>query len=284
MTTSSVDVVRALSPAMGVEVEIGPRVDLSEPAQEELRRLFDEHHVLLLRDLPLDYEAQSALVGALGPVVATRRTSVMSNVLPTPEGVIIGQIERLWHSDWAFTREPCPGVSLHAVDVGYETTSTRFANGVRAYEVLPMALQEELRSLQVVHFNAPAKAVGSLPPSGQRFIHPLIFTHPRTGARVLYAPMASAAEIVGLDPNESARILEDAMARTYAEDNVYEHWWRVGDTLIWDNVALQHARSAASTTEARTLQRVLLAEHDLSELVGDYSPRKYLPQHAHLAR
>ena len=40
----------------------------------------------------------------------------------------------------------------------------------------------------------------------------------------------------------------------YAPDNVYEHTWQVGDLLVWDNLALQHARDAVNGR--RTLRRV----------------------------
>jgi taurine dioxygenase len=49
------------------------------------------------------------------------------------------------------------------------------------------------------------------------------------------------------------------LAGLYAEDEIYEHVWRTGDIVIWDNRAIQHARKPLAAA-ARTLQRVTIAE------------------------
>ena len=53
----------------------------------------------------------------------------------------------------------------------------------------------------------------------------------------------------------------------YAEDNIYEHRWTVGDLVLWDNIALHHGRRDIPVHEARTLQRVTLAELTPSQMV-----------------
>jgi hypothetical protein len=44
----------------------------------------------------------------------------------------------------------------------------------------------------------------------------------------------------------------------YAAENVFEHKWKNGDLVIWDNLAHQHARGKI-TGGVRTLQRVTIA-------------------------
>ncbi len=279
--TTSIKVVRELSPVLGVEIDLEGELELSAERQAELQRLFDEHHLLLIRDVTFSYEQQRRFAGYLGPTRAVdTRSNVVSNTVATKEGFVIGEVERMWHSDWAFTSHPCVGVSLHAIDVGHEVTSTRFANAVRACLRLPQVLRERIRDLEVVHYNAPGKAAGTLPPDvSQRYTHPVVLTHPRTGVDVLYVPALSAAEIVGLDPDESVKLLDELMDQIYEPTNIYEHWWRLNDFVIWDNVSLQHARDAAPPFPPRTLQRVVLAEFDLSELVPEYTTAAVLPQH-----
>mgnify|MGYP006197487709 CR=1 FL=1 len=51
--------------------------------------------------------------------------------------------------------------------------------------------------------------------------------------------------------------------------NCFAHRWRVGDLVIWDNVALQHGRRDIPKHEARTLQRVTLGDYTPWELVPD---------------
>jgi taurine dioxygenase len=39
---------------------------------------------------------------------------------------------------------------------------------------------------------------------------------------------------------------------------VYEHTWCNGDIVIWDNIALQHARGSLKSAGRRVLQRVIV--------------------------
>ena len=43
----------------------------------------------------------------------------------------------------------------------------------------------------------------------------------------------------------------------------------MGDLAVWDNVALQHARSDVTGIGPRTLRRVALADHPIAELVPE---------------
>jgi taurine dioxygenase len=79
-------------------------------------------------------------------------------------------------------------------------------------------------------------------------------THPVTGAAILYTSAMQTDSIVGLPEHESEDLLARCWDILYAPDNVYEHAWQIGDLLVWDNLALQHARDAV--TGPRTLRRV----------------------------
>jgi len=46
----------------------------------------------------------------------------------------------------------------------------------------------------------------------------------------------------------------------YQPETVYAHEWREGDLVIWDNIALQHARAQVLPDTRRTLRRVLVNE------------------------
>jgi hypothetical protein len=37
--------------------------------------------------------------------------------------------------------------------------------------------------------------------------------------------------------------------------------WRLGDLVLWDNIALQHARAAVNPSSRRTLRRVVANDH-----------------------
>jgi taurine dioxygenase len=46
----------------------------------------------------------------------------------------------------------------------------------------------------------------------------------------------------------------------YAPDNLYEHHWRTGDLIVWNNLALQHSRARVETDAPRTLRRLVLTD------------------------
>ncbi len=65
--------------------------------------------------------------------------------------------------------------------------------------------------------------------------------------------------IVGLGADESDALMEELFSYIEAPPAIYRHNWRVGDLIIWDNVALVHARTAFDPAAARTLQRVTVS-------------------------
>ena len=57
---------------------------------------------------------------------------------------------------------------------------------------------------------------------------------------------------------ESEALLEQLFEYVEQRDNVYEHVWRVGDALIWDNLATLHARTDFDPKERRALRRTAI--------------------------
>ena len=249
---AEVEIVGALSPVMGVEVRLGLGPDLTEDGDEELRRLFDEHHLLLVRGMELSRATHRVLVGHLGLPLLQSDHDQVSN-LP---GGLLGDYELEWHSDGSFTPEPCLGISLYASDVVDGTTSTRFANNARAFGQLPPPLRDRLDGRHGSFASPGHYDYGSAP--GPRAAHPLVMDHPRTGVPLLYISRGHAGTVVDRDGLEDADLLEQLLGYSYAEDNIYEHWWHRRDLLIWDNLALQHSRPALPSAAPRILQRVVL--------------------------
>jgi taurine dioxygenase len=58
---------------------------------------------------------------------------------------------------------------------------------------------------------------------------------------------------------DSDALIEELLSYLYRDDQIYEHVWKTGDIVIWDNLGVQHARKAISGG-TRTLQRVTIAE------------------------
>ena len=253
---------RPLSPVCGVVIE---DLDLSSdlaPHEDELRALLHEHQMLCLRASALSGDDQKRLLACFGPLVdESFDGSGWSYVSNDEPGGVLGDGPFLFHSDLEFTPEPLRVLSLYAMELPDTPTSTRFANGLRAAAHLDAELAAEIEHRTAVHVFPLLEGRGDaryrvrdLDDGAPRAEHPVLLTHPVTGARILYVTAMQTDSVVGLADDESEALLERLWAALYASDNVYEHEWQVGDLLVWDNLALQHARGAV--TGRRTLRRV----------------------------
>ena len=54
----------------------------------------------------------------------------------------------------------------------------------------------------------------------------------------------------------SAELLKELFATLYASERRYEHIWGRGELVIWDNLAIQHARTrAAEPSQGKRIMR-----------------------------
>ena len=88
--------------------------------------------------------------------------------------------------------------------------------------------------------------------------HPVVQTHPETGKKAVYVNRLMTARIEGVDAAESEALLEELFAVTEDPSIVYEHVWRPGDLVIWDNRCITHARTDFPGNERRLLRRTTL--------------------------
>ena len=82
---------------------------------------------------------------------------------------------------------------------------------------------------------------------------PAVIRHPVTGRSALYVDRLMSAAIEGMAREESDALLEQLFP--YVERADYEHVWRPGDYVIWDNRCSVHARTDFPATERRLLKR-----------------------------
>jgi len=140
---------------------------------------------------------------------------------------------------------------------------TLYANGFAAYETLPPDLKTKLagkRALNIYDYaGAPLTRADALAPDVKSHAHPVFRTHPATGKKALYVNRLMTWSILGLDPSESRDILEQLFAHQERPEFVYEHVWRPGDLMLWDNRSCLHARTGFDPAERRRLRRVTVA-------------------------
>lgn len=249
----------------GVEAELAGR-SLTETDKEELRRLYALDGLILIRALQLSMDEQLDLCSIFGPVMrGSHENYLVSNV--HKEG-LLGTRELMFHNDIPYVPKPYLGGSLHALDVAEGASATRFASGLRAYERLPQALRERIDGLNAIHVRERVEGrrnrLTDMLPGDLCTLHPMVGRRQGDGRPYLFVNQSMTALIVGLPEAESDALIEELFSYLYAEDAILEQVWRNGDIVIWDNLAVQHARKALSAN-ARTLQRVTIAEIGYSE-------------------
>ncbi|MBW8783204.1 MAG: TauD/TfdA family dioxygenase [Novosphingobium sp.] len=238
--------------------------DLAEPLSVDQERAFVEllwaHALLLARGQSLAMERQRALCGLAGPILLRAgETGIMTN-----EGGGPSATELAWHADAAYTDAPFDALSLHALDVVDEASSTRFVHAGQALARLPPELRARLEHARVEMISPGYDALGGRtcdrrdPPAQKRGEQPAIRVNPHTGEEVLWVGELQAARVLGMAWEESRDLLHAVYDHLYQPGHVHEHRWRTGDLVIWDNIALQHMRGGLENCGRRVLQRVIV--------------------------
>jgi taurine dioxygenase len=273
-----------LTADIGLEV-LG--LDLREPPSDEvraeLRDLVDGAHLLLFRNQHLDPDENVGVLEWFGPVCDELEDGKKWSIVANDVSVLVPREHALlFHQDFSFTQTPHLFQSLFGLEVKGEVVPTVFASCAGGVDRLPSELRKRLESLDAVHFidardgtyrdpsrrttiyDLPAGVPEDLLP---QTIHPVIKAHPRTGEALLFVDMLMTSHIVGVDQHESDALLQRCFEVLYDESHLYRHQWQVGDLVVWDNVALQHAREAERPGARRCLRRVNVNGRSMSELM-----------------
>ncbi|MDG2003136.1 MAG: TauD/TfdA family dioxygenase [Novosphingobium sp.] len=238
--------------------------DLSEPfAPSEafhFKQLFDEYKLVLARGQQLTMDRQRELCALIGPILLRKgEDGYMTNESGGPSASAY-----CWHADAAYTEHPFDALSLHAIDVVDDASSTRFANAEEAYDSLPAALSQTLeKSEQEMispHYTLLAERTCDRrdPEALKQGILPAIFVNPHNGRKCVWVSEMQTSRLLNMEWEQSRDLLHQAYDHLYAPERVLEHRWRKGDLIIWDNIALQHARPDVSDSGRRLLQRVIV--------------------------
>ncbi|HYX18383.1 MAG TPA: TauD/TfdA family dioxygenase [Nostoc sp.] len=258
-------------------------LDASQPIAPEvilqLKQALRDCHILIFKDQKLSDEQLfnfSLYFGALfvpsdeTPVLASKpgETPVVipiSNV----DGGYTGTGELTFHSDHKWTSTPSSGSLLYALEISTYGGDTYWLNTNLAYEALDEATKERIADLQLITYNpflqdrnAPRSLYRldkTIPLISPIFPHPLVRTHPESGKKHLYLDVATEVEIVGLEPQEGSKLIEQLRQHLTQPKFYYKHKWSVGDIVYWDNQATLHYRQAFDPDERRVLKRVSLA-------------------------
>jgi alpha-ketoglutarate-dependent taurine dioxygenase len=263
-----------LSPAGGVEIT---GADLSRPLSPDrlaaVLAAFRERHILVFRDQDMSQDEQLAFTRQLGEIEehvgrhsAAGRYGLVHTVTnldedgrPTTKLIQVGNYH--WHTDKSYHAVPSLMTILHAKELPPVGGNTQFANMALAYDALPAAMKRRIAGMRVVHtWAASRRRAGAPPPSEIEMRerppveHPLVRTHPETGAKTLYIGN-HASHIIGMPEEDSEALLQELLEHATQPQFVYTHHWRDGDLVMWDNRCLLHR--ALANYEMAKHRRVL---------------------------
>ena len=276
--------VRPLAGALGAELRAaggrGLNVNnMDEAHVEAIREALCAYHVVVLRDQQMeagDVASFGRRFGELERHPYLGGTSVEPEVVPVikepHETVNFGGG---WHSEMSFLECPPMATALYAVEVPSFGGDTLFANQQAAYLGLSDTMKRFAESLNAVH--SAARQYGRRGDSnrygGERssmtmqvsdeahaqLTHPVVRTHPETGAKALYVNRAFTEAVSGMRRHESKALLEMLWSHAVSEQFTCRVRWEPGTLTMWDNRSVQHYALNDYHGQRRQMLRVTIA-------------------------
>lgn len=263
--------------ALGAEITGVDLRKLDEAGFARVLKAWQDHSALLFRNQTLSDQDLIAFSRRLGdldwaPVQENGRRFVegmpeiyiVSNVKVNGEAIgSLGDGEAVWHTDMSYLPMPPKASMLYALEVPPSGGNTSFCTMYGVYEALPAALKTRIDQLKIKH-DGTYNSGGYLrqgvtatddPRTSPGAIHPLVCTHPETGRRMLYLGRRRNAYLVGLELAESEALLDELWSYVDRPGLAWEHKWRVGDLVLWDNRCTMHRRDAFDPGARRVMHR-----------------------------
>jgi len=270
--------VTKLHPLIGAEIG---GVDLGRPLDagtfRQIKDAWHDHTVLLFRDQDLSEDDQRRFASYFGSVAKRVPPKAgASGVGDSPEwddmmlvsdkvdakGKALGTLghgEMWFHTDKCYHRRPHRASFLYGLEIPSEGGHTKFSSMYAAYDRLPAELKRQLEgvmTLQGQQYGVGRHIDVTLPlESTHHCRQPIFVTNPGSGRKALYVASQNTMWIEGMDRDASEELLQRLFAIAEDPDIIYEHVWRLGDLIMWDNLACLHARTDWPEHERRALRR-----------------------------
>jgi alpha-ketoglutarate-dependent 2,4-dichlorophenoxyacetate dioxygenase len=275
----------------GVEIRGIALVDVagSDEAYRAVRAVFEEHSVLLFRDQEITDDVQAAFSRAFGPLERVKvgsegvgtfysrlhNIAADGSLVPeTHRQALTARANQLWHTDSSFKKTPALASVLSARVVSRHGGDTELSSTREAWSRLSPAMQSRLRDAVVTHAYAysrdqidpelmTASEREALPPVRWR----MTWRNPVNGRIALYIA-SHAYAVEGLGDAEARTLLDELIGVATRAEFIYQHQWRTGDVLMWDNRATMHRGRPWPHDEPRSMVRTTISAVEADGLAG----------------
>ena len=288
-----------LDAPFGAEIaDLDLRRDIAPDNGRAILTAFRDHALLLFRGQTLSIEDQRRVGTLFGPL--DRRAQVVElthegNGRYDPYVTLITNIREdgkpigtlpdgeIWfHADKSFDAEPFKALLLYALQVPATGGTTRFANQYRAYERLPESVRRRIAGLRVRQVYDFAISNQDYRPDYRSGVtattlaasHPVAIANPETGRAQLFVNRLMSAYVEGLPEAEGDALLATLLAASEDPAIVYEHRWRAGDLVLWDNRAVIHARTDFPADQIREMRRITVQGGPLAPATAALEPAR----------
>ena len=268
-----------LSKALGAEItDVDLRQPQDEAAVKAFRKAFDDSIFVVFRGQELSEEDQVRAAGYLGKVHVRRRENykrdpggvfdtpfmLVTNIVENGKPIgVFGDGEMWFHHDTSYYPEPHRATLLYSMKLPSWGGNTCFSNMYKAYENIPRPLRDKLEGKKVLQVHDYKRRerldIDKIDLDTVRHQwQPIIITHPATGRKSLYISRLMSAQIEGFSKAESEAALEQLFDISEDPAIVYEHEWKLGDLVIWDNWCSIHARKDFPRDQPRLMRRLTI--------------------------
>jgi taurine dioxygenase len=268
--------IRRLTPNLGAEVG---GVDLSGRMDDELfgalYQAFLRYQVLLFPPQDLPPQRQVEFARRFGEVQVHVMNQYHADGYPElyrlsnldasgkPSGHHPDKGTLAWHTDGSWQRVTGQATIIYGEVMPQSGGETHFCDMYGAYERLDASWKARIAGLRAVHnldFSRTRRHGEDPLTEAQRLAkppvdHPVVRTHPQTGRKCLY--LGDHAEYIqGMPYDEGRALIEELNRLAVHADLTYEHRWKAGELLVWDNRCVMHRATAYdAATQGRVIRR-----------------------------
>lgn len=290
MATTTLDLTPLEGVTFGAVVRSIDLRSLDEATWSALYGAWIEHGLLIFPDQHLDQDEQNTFALRFGELefAATPISNIdkAGRVRHDPSDDLVKSLRgnEGWHFDSTYMPVQAKGAVFAADIVPPDRAPTGWADMRAAYEALDDATREQIADLQAYHslYYSQGRA-GYLPTRSidgsygmygfhdlEPSLRPLVKVHPVTGRPNLLIGR-HAYDIVGMDPADSADLLDRLAEEACQPPRVYFHEWESGDVVVWDNRRLMHRGTPFDMTQPRRMWHARIAGDRETELAVNHA-------------
>ena len=244
--------IELLSGACGAEIK---GIDLKNTSKNNIKIIKDllfQHKVIFFRNQEITQQQQINLSKCFGPLEKHAYTKGLKE-FPEIVRIIKEPNEKNnwgegWHSDTSYNRLPTFAVILKSIEIPPVGGDTMFSNMELAYDTLDKDIKKIIENKKAIHDSRGAAFFNenyqSMISNGNNetfsHIHPIVRINPDSKKKILYINWTYTRQIIGMDKNESDKVLNILFKHQERLDLTCRFKWTPNTIAIWDNRSLLH--------------------------------------------